>query len=140
FVSAIRAVWGPDPVSFEGRFYRIPDSLIDPKPVQAGGIPILMGVFAPAAIRRAGRIADGFNPIAISHEWLVWAVEEFRSAARAAGRDAGALEVIVRANVPVTDEPITDGRPYLGGSPEQIAEDLEALEEPKVDQVLFSIH
>ena len=138
FVSAIRAVWGPDPVSFDGRFYRIPESLIDPKPAQAGGIQILMGVFAPAAIRRAGRIADGFNPIAISYEWLVWAVEQFRNAAGAAGRDAGALKVIVRANVPVTEEPIMDGRPYLGGSPEQIAGDLEALDGLRVDQVFFS--
>ena len=39
-------------------------------------------------------IADGFNPIAISYEWLVWAVEQFRNAAGAAGRDAGALKVI----------------------------------------------
>jgi alkanesulfonate monooxygenase SsuD/methylene tetrahydromethanopterin reductase-like flavin-dependent oxidoreductase (luciferase family) len=26
----MRAVWGPDPVSFEGRFYRIPEADIGP--------------------------------------------------------------------------------------------------------------
>jgi alkanesulfonate monooxygenase SsuD/methylene tetrahydromethanopterin reductase-like flavin-dependent oxidoreductase (luciferase family) len=34
FVKAMRAVWGPDPVSFTGDFYNIPESRIGPKPVQ----------------------------------------------------------------------------------------------------------
>ena len=42
FVKAMRAVWGPDPVSFTGDFYNIPESRIGPKPVQSGGIPMLL--------------------------------------------------------------------------------------------------
>jgi alkanesulfonate monooxygenase SsuD/methylene tetrahydromethanopterin reductase-like flavin-dependent oxidoreductase (luciferase family) len=34
---AMRAVWGPDPVRFEGRFYRIPEADIGPKPVRPRG-------------------------------------------------------------------------------------------------------
>src|SRR5204863_9362193 len=100
---ALRAAWGPDPVAFEGRFYRIPPSRINPKPVQPGGIPILLGVFAPPAIERAARVADGFNPIAFSLEALRSMVGAFRTAARAAGRDPAALKVMARANVPITD-------------------------------------
>src|SRR4029453_3960637 len=33
-ILAMRAVWGPDPVSFEGRFHRIPEADIGPKPVR----------------------------------------------------------------------------------------------------------
>jgi alkanesulfonate monooxygenase SsuD/methylene tetrahydromethanopterin reductase-like flavin-dependent oxidoreductase (luciferase family) len=62
----------------------------------------------------------------------------FRQAAGAAGRDPAALSVVVRANVPVTREPLGDGRPFLGGSPRQIAEDVARLEPAGVDQVLFS--
>jgi alkanesulfonate monooxygenase SsuD/methylene tetrahydromethanopterin reductase-like flavin-dependent oxidoreductase (luciferase family) len=47
YIRALRAVWGPDPVSFEGRFYRIEESQIGPKPVQPGGPPILVGAIAP---------------------------------------------------------------------------------------------
>ena len=36
---AMRAVWGPDPVRFEGRFYRIPEADIGPKPVRPGVHP-----------------------------------------------------------------------------------------------------
>jgi len=46
--------------------------------------------------------------------------------------------VVVRANVPITREPLGDGRPFLGGSPRQIAEDLARLEPAGVDEVLFS--
>ncbi|GHO49844.1 hypothetical protein KSX_80070 [Ktedonospora formicarum] len=43
FIAAMRAAWGPDPIQFRGEFYTIPPSLIDPKPIQKGGIPIIMG-------------------------------------------------------------------------------------------------
>jgi len=36
FARAMRAVWGPDPVSFTGDFYNIPESRIGPKPIQSG--------------------------------------------------------------------------------------------------------
>jgi alkanesulfonate monooxygenase SsuD/methylene tetrahydromethanopterin reductase-like flavin-dependent oxidoreductase (luciferase family) len=84
---------------------------VNPKPVQER-IPVLLGATTPAGARRAGRIADGLNP-------------------------AG-LTVVVRANVPLSREPLGDGRPFLGGSPGQIAEDLARLEPAGVDEVLFS--
>jgi hypothetical protein len=48
------------------------------------------------------------------------------------------VPVVVRANVPLTREPLGDGRPFLGGSQHQIAEDVASLEPAGVDQVLFS--
>jgi len=46
--------WRPDPVSYEGRFYRIPRSYFAPKPVQAGGPPVLIAAVAPPTAARAG--------------------------------------------------------------------------------------
>jgi probable F420-dependent oxidoreductase len=139
FVGAMRAAWGPDPVSFEGRHYRIPESLINPKPVQEGGIPILLGSFVPAAIERAAQVADGLNPIVFSARQLEGAVTAFRSAARSNGRDPSTLKVVVRANVPVTADPLPDdSRPFLGGSASQIAKDLESVEALEVDHVFFN--
>jgi hypothetical protein len=45
---------------------------------------------------------------------------------------------MVRANVPMTAAPLGDGRPVLGGSPNQIAADLRHVEKLDVDQVFFS--
>ena len=92
----------------------------------------------PAGARRAGRIADGLNPIAFSAEVVPALATTFRQAAQEAGRDPAALTVVVRANVPLTSEPLGDGRPFLGGSPSQIAEDLARLEPAAVDEVFFS--
>ena len=137
-IAAMRAVWGPDPVVFSGRYYQIPPAQINPKPVQPHGIPIIMGVVAPAAIERAGRIADGFNPVVGTQEDLVSQITLFRDAATRAQRDPATLPIYVRANVPLTIQPIGEGRPFLGGSAEQIAHDLEPLRAINVDQVFFA--
>ncbi|GII82536.1 LLM class F420-dependent oxidoreductase [Sphaerisporangium siamense] len=137
-VAAIRACWGPDPVEYRGRFYTIAPSEVNPKPVQAR-IPILLGSVTPKGIERAGRIADGLNPLAFSPESLREAAASFRRAAREAGREESGLTVVARANVPITREPITgDARPFLAGSPSQIAEDVKRLEGAGVDHVLFA--
>ncbi|MEU9889917.1 TIGR03619 family F420-dependent LLM class oxidoreductase [Sphaerisporangium sp. NPDC051011] len=137
-VAAMRACWGPDPVEYEGRFYRIAPSEVNPKPVQPR-IPILLGSITPKGIERAARIADGLNPIALSLEAVTGFAGAFRQAARDNGRDADALSVVARANVPITREPIAeDDRPFLAGSPGQIAEDVKRLEGSGVDHVLFA--
>ena len=49
------------------------------------------------------------------------------------------LKVFVRANVPITATPLPEGkRPFLGGSPGQIAQDLTRVQNLKVDEVFFS--
>ncbi|OLB66588.1 MAG: hypothetical protein AUI10_02275 [Actinobacteria bacterium 13_2_20CM_2_72_6] len=136
-VAAMRACWGPDPVKYEGRFYRIAESEINPKPVQEH-IPVILGSVTAPGVQRAARIADGLNPIVFSADQLRGLTTGFRDAARAAGRDPAGLSVIVRANVPITREPLGDDRPFLGGSPRQIAVDLASLEDLDLDQVLFS--
>jgi probable F420-dependent oxidoreductase len=137
-IAAMRAVWGPDPVAFSGRRYQIPPSQINPKPVQPHGIPIIMGVTAPAAIERAGRIADGFNPVVSTHEDLMAQIALFHAAATRAQRDPVTLPIYVRANVPITTGQMGDGRPFLGGSVAQIARDLDSLRAINVDQVFFA--
>jgi probable F420-dependent oxidoreductase len=136
-IAAMRAVWGPDPVSYEGRFYRIAESEINPKPVQEH-LPVLLGSVTPAGVQRAARIADGLNPIAFSPDSLRGLVTGYRDALRAEGRDPASQLVIVRANVPITADPLGDGRPFLGGSPRQVAEDLATVEDLALDQVLFA--
>ncbi|WP_433440800.1 TIGR03619 family F420-dependent LLM class oxidoreductase [Nonomuraea sp. CA-141351] len=136
-IAAMRACWGPDPVSYDGEFTHIAESEINPKPVQAH-IPILLGSMTPAGLRRAARIADGLNPVVLSRETLVDLTKAYRSAVEGLGRDPGSVTVVARANVPLTAEPLGDDRPFLGGSPRQIADDLASIEGTGVDHVLFA--
>jgi probable F420-dependent oxidoreductase len=135
-VAAMRACWGPDPVEYHGRFYEIEASELNPKPVQSH-VPIIVGANGEPGIKRAARIADGINPNAFSYEQVAAAVTTFRTAAAELGRDAGSLPVIVRANVPIVADALGEGRPLLGGSPGEIADDLKRLDEAGVDHVLF---
>jgi probable F420-dependent oxidoreductase len=136
-VAAMRACWGPDPVSYDGGFTRIAESEINPKPAQAH-LPVLVGAMTPGGVRRAARIADGLNPIAVSRDVLLGLAAAFRSAVEEAGRDPASVTVVARANVPISAKPLGDDRPFLGGSPDQIAADLAGLEDSGVDHVLFA--
>ncbi|WP_067824232.1 TIGR03619 family F420-dependent LLM class oxidoreductase [Nocardia inohanensis] len=66
-IAAMRACWAPDPVEFQGEHYRIPMSMVGPKPY-AGTIPVFIGAINRRTIERAARIGDGFITTAIDWE------------------------------------------------------------------------
>lgn len=138
FIEALRAVWGPDPVSYSGRFYTIAESMISPKPVQPGGPPLLVGAISPASIERAARMGMGFNTVFFGGEALEGVLATFRGAAEAAGHAPGSLPVVVRVNNSLTDKPV-DERDPLSGSVEQVAEDISRLDALGVDEVFWSM-
>src|SRR3989475_9605948 len=132
FARAMRAVWGPDPVSFAGDFYNIPESRIGPKPVQPGGIPMLLGAFAPASLERAARIADGIMPAAgrsTTIEKLSQTINNFHDMVRRAGRNPEEMKSILRVHNVLDEEKAAEPRALLGGTPRQAAEDLPRLKE-----------
>ena len=95
-ILAMRAVWGPDPVSFEGRFYRIPEADIGPKPVRPGGPRLMAGAGSTAAAERAGRLGVGLTLVIFDWETIGETIETFRKAAGAAGHDADTLPIMFR--------------------------------------------
>jgi probable F420-dependent oxidoreductase len=137
-VAAMRAVWGNDPVRYEGRFYRIPESEIGPKPVQPGGPPVLVGAGSPGGIERAARMGVGLNPIMFGWDQIEGAVQAFRSAAGAAGHDPGSLQIVLRVNGSITDA-ASDQREPCTGSVDEVADDVERLAELGVDEILWSM-
>jgi probable F420-dependent oxidoreductase len=137
FVEALQAVWGPDPVSYEGRFYRIESSNIGPKPVQASGPPIVVGAASPGGIRRAAQLGLGLNPVWFGWEALEGTVQAFRAAATEAGRDPATVPVIVRVNRFPADEPAAEGASPVG-SPEQIVEAIPRLERLGVTELFWN--
>jgi len=143
FVKAMRAVWGPDPVSFTGDFYNIPESRIGPKPVQSGGIPLLLGAFAPASMERAARLADGIMPAAgrsATIEKLSQTINDFRDMVRRAGRNPEEVKWILRVHNPLTEEKATEPRALLGGTPEQAAKDFLRVKELGIDHVFYDMN
>ncbi|WP_420452089.1 TIGR03619 family F420-dependent LLM class oxidoreductase [Ilumatobacter sp.] len=66
FVGALRACWGPDPVSFDGEFFSIPDAIQRPKPLQQPHPPLISGASSPAGRARTAALFDGWNPAGIA--------------------------------------------------------------------------
>ena len=143
FIAAIRAVWGPDPVSFSGEFYRIPKSRIGPKPVQPNGPPVIIGAYAPHAYERAAKIADGMMPVVgpwTKMEDLRQTIDSFRDAVRAAGRSPEKMMVILRISPMISEKPVKEPRGLMAGSVEQIANDLSKVGEIGVNHAFFDMN
>jgi alkanesulfonate monooxygenase SsuD/methylene tetrahydromethanopterin reductase-like flavin-dependent oxidoreductase (luciferase family) len=137
FLEVLRAVWTTDPVEFQGRFYQIPRSVIGLKPVQKPHPPVFLATYVPAGLERIGRRADGWNPVGMPVEAMTAMTARMREAAKAAGRDPGRLEVIVRANVAVTPKPLGGDRPIFWGTTEQVKEDVAGVREMGAAELFF---
>ena len=90
-VALLRALWTQRSVTFEGRFHRIRAAGLAPLPVQRP-IPVWIGGYAPAALRRVGRIADGWFPMVRPGGGLEQALETIREGAAAVGRDLSGFQ------------------------------------------------
>jgi probable F420-dependent oxidoreductase len=140
FIHALKALWGEDPVEFHGEFVDVPPAVFGPKPVQKPHPPLYMGAFAPVALSRAGRLADGFTGCCASVDAILAMRKQVRDAATAAGRDGDNLPTVVRCLVHRTDEPIDDpDRPVSHGTWEQIHEDVVRLDEAGVEVTFFDV-
>ncbi len=78
-VAVLRQAWG-DGLVHGTEAMPVPGVAVTPKPGRPGGPPIWIGAFAERAVRRAGRIADGFmggdSPPEEFARQVAWAREE----------------------------------------------------------------
>src|SRR3954469_17292173 len=122
YVACLDAIFSGAP-DFAGEFYRVPRAEVLPRPVQQPRPPVLLGGTVPAALRRAGRLADGW--ISSSRTDLTAisdSVATVRKAAQDAGRDPADVEVVVRGVMKLGPVGGADRAP-LTGSAEQIRDD-----------------
>jgi probable F420-dependent oxidoreductase len=136
-LQALRAIWTTDPVEFGGEFFTIPRSHIGPKPVQKPHPPIYMAAFTPAAMARAARLADGWHPVGVPLANVPEMFEAIKSMAKDAGRDPAALELIVRANLSLSDQPLGDDRLDFTGSAEQLTADIGATRDLGASELIM---
>jgi len=127
-------------VEFHGEFYEIPRSRVEPKPVQRPHPPLLLGGIAEAALRRAGRITDGWlSSSGADLKHIGASIEVVRQAAREAGRDPAALRFVCRG--PLRVRPAGEqGRQPLTGSFDEIRADLDQLREQGVTEVFLDMN
>jgi probable F420-dependent oxidoreductase len=86
-VQVLRKFFSGQPVSHNGRFYGpFEDVPMRPPPRQPGGPPIWFGGRKEAALRRTGRLGDGYLAYVITPDMYRAALETIAAAANDAGR------------------------------------------------------
>ena len=104
-IGVLRALWTQEVVNFKGQWHQINHAGLNPLPVQRP-IPIWIGagrsarpIPPEAALRRIGRLADGWFPMFSPGEEGRQAIARMQDYAREAGRDPTAIGIEGRVAV-----------------------------------------
>lgn len=92
-VEILRKLWGPSPAEHHGRFFDFPPTYALPAPKRP--IPIYIGAVAPPALRRAGRIGDGWMGMTSALDSLSAQIAHVNEGRRQAGRESAPFEFMV---------------------------------------------
>lgn len=104
-IQAMRQIWTQEEAEFHGAHVDFDKIWSYPKPVQAGGPPVLIGADTPWAHRRVVDYADGWLPI-FGRSDVRDSLAALRIVAEEAGRDMSTIELSV-FGVPPKEEIVT---------------------------------
>ena len=93
-VDLLRRLWTDELVEFEGKWHKISEMGMNPRPIQQP-IPIWFGAMEEVAVRRAARIGDGWlmSPRGKPDDQMKKLVEAFYGEAESAGRNVNDLGI-----------------------------------------------
>lgn len=119
-VQVLQRLWTEDAVTFHGRYFNLEEASLKPRPVQAGGIPLLLACHyatgSDAQYRRAGRYGSGVMGISDQPEEYRQVLERVRGHAREAGRDPGTLQTAFYMTINLNadaDKAFADGDQFI---------------------------
>jgi probable F420-dependent oxidoreductase len=132
-----RHLWSGSSEPFEGRFHQLDDFIFGPLPAQGAKLPIWIGGRSEPALRRAGRLADGYHSSATSPEAYAKRVPVIRAAADEAGRPMPALSARTRVEFGTAG-----GASYyaMRGSSEEIAAEVRKYAELGVSDLAVAFN
>ena len=143
-----------EPFSFDGRHYRVVDSPALPKPVQAGGIPIIVGGTGPSRTPAlAARFATEFNAAFMSVERFIEQRDRVLAACDAIGRDPATLtwstantvclgadkSEFERRAAAIQQEPDELRKNVFAGTPDEVLATLERWQSAGVDRIYLQV-
>ena len=123
-VTLWRQLWSGDTGPFDGRFHSWDEVRFAPLPVQGADVPIWFGGRDEAALRRAGRLGQGYHSSSSGHDQLAVRIPIINAAAAEAGRPAPLISARVRVQFGPSEQPFY----MLAGTPEQMIKEIRAFE------------
>ena len=138
-IRIMRDLWTSEDPSFSGRFFDYGGFKFSPKPVQEGGVPILIGGMSRAAMRRAATLGDGWHPNGGSLDALPSRIADLRSLCEANDRDPDDVALVIRGELDILDAPSDDPSTPLVGSVDQIRAAIESYAEMGVSELVMQV-
>lgn len=137
FIAVLKSIWTTDPAEFHGKYFQLPKSVIQPKPVQKPHPPIYLAAFSPGALKRTAKMADGWMPVAMTIDQIKSTSDQLRSTAKEAGRNPADLKTVVRYNLSITPQPQGKDRAPFSGTLNQIKDDISAVKAYGPDELIL---
>ncbi len=88
---AMRVLWTEENASYQGKHINFPPVRSEPKPVQAGGPPVLLGGHGEKSLQRIAKNYDGWCPLANDPVEFAREAAELKEMFRSEGRDPSKL-------------------------------------------------
>jgi probable F420-dependent oxidoreductase len=136
-LAALKAVLTRDEVvRFAGERFTIPDSIFEPKPVQSPSIPVLIGGYGDAMVRRIAQYGDGYLATRLPLEHWRPLIDRVSTRVADAGRNPSVLRFVCRCAVRLHEKPLAQ-RDFLEGDAAQIRGDLARYEDAGVTDLVL---
>jgi probable F420-dependent oxidoreductase len=130
-VALWRHLWSGDSGPYRSRFDGWEEGFFSPLPPQGAGLPVWIGATAEPALRRTGRIADGYHSTRADPETVRERLQVIRESAEGAGRPMPVASTRLTVDFTGTRH----GPSVVTGTPEQMAEHLRAYRDAGTDHV-----
>jgi len=132
-----RHLWSGSEAPFRGRFHEVDDAIFAPLPAQGAGLPIVVGGRSDHAVRRAGRLGDGYQLSQNGPAGMAARLPLLQAAADAAGRPMPRLSA--RAPVYFGAPPAGHTAAAMHGSVDEIGRVVDAWIELGLDELLIDL-
>jgi probable F420-dependent oxidoreductase len=137
-IDGLRALLGPNPVTYRDSRIAIEEALVNPKPETE--IPILIGGgLSERALKRIALKGDGWMPVNTPGPVMADLWKRQLDMAEAAGRDPRKLRLVAVANSSVTSKPVDSDRQLYQGTPNQIVEDMAAAAAAGAHEIVIAL-
>ena len=142
FLQVLTKIWADDVVESKGKYYNIPASKINPKPIQKP-VPVYLGGFGPHTYSRiVNSEANGWLGLIVGPlEHLENTIKTIKDIANKANKDPNNFKVILLTYPNIVDsksQPTNEGQRFpLTGTIDQVADDMQRIKQMYVDHIIF---
>lgn len=140
FLRCILNLWTEEVSEFDGTFYKVPKSIVNPKPVQKPHPPITVGGFNPRTFERAVVLGNGYNGITMPFDQMKGVIGALKTAAEKSGRKFSELQIVCRGFTTITDQSPGKERFPLIGTINEIKDDLKHFEDMGITEIFFEFN